>query len=365
MAPPGGDDADQKAKLKMQQDQQLKSKQKSRVAVRGWCTRKSNTLDTLLKSKPPASVAVLEDAIQEFDLQLEQLDAVQSELQFLIEDEEEMLADLEEAADFRDNVRKNRILAVERLNTLLAAAQPLPTTPPASSVGDISTALAEVKLPKLELKKFRGDILEYEAWWDVFSLIHESTTLPTISKFAYLKSCLEGEAAQAIAGLKVSEANYETAIEIITNRFGGKDKRVFTHKTQLIGLSCPKPTVDCLRGLRDQLLSHTRSLENLEITKEQYGVFLTPLVISKLPQEVRMEWSREAEGKERDIDYLLTFLESEIKRRDRSLVGDTHQPSQGVSPHAKSQKPSGHSLLAPGAGGHACGLCKKNGHKSS
>ena len=145
MAPPGGDaDADQKAKLKMQQDQQLKTKQKSRVAVRGWCTRKSNTLDTLLKSKPPASVAVLEDAIQEFDLQLEQLDAVQSELQFLIEDEEEMLADLEEAADFRDNVRKNRILAVERLNTLLAAAQPLPTTPPASSVGDISTALAEV-----------------------------------------------------------------------------------------------------------------------------------------------------------------------------------------------------------------------------
>ena len=367
MSPP--DDPEQEAKLKAQQDQQLKTKQKSRVAVRGWCTRKSKTLDTLLQSKPPVSAAVLEDAIQEFDLQLEQLDVVQSELQFLIEDETEMLADLDDAADFRDNVRKNRILAVEKLNTLLAAAQPLPTTPPASSSGDISTALAEVKLPKLELKKFRGDILEYEAWWDVFLLIHESTTIPTISKFVYLKSCLEGEAAQAIAGLKVSEANYETAIEIITNRFGGKDKRVFTHMTQLIGLSCSKPTVDCLRGLRDQLLSHTRSLENLEITKEQYGVFLTPLVISKLPQEIRMEWSRDAEGKERDIDYLLTFLESEIKRRDRSLtVGDTQQPQvQGVSSHVKSHqnKPSGHSLLSGAGGEKTCGLCNKKGHKSS
>ena len=337
-------------------DAEIKTKIKARKALRGWCTRKSNSLDTVIKSTPPASIAVLEDAIREFDLQLAQLDAVQEEIQVLFIDEDAMLADLEESADFRDNVRKNRVLGVEKLNILLAAAQPLPATPAASSNGDISTALAEVKLPKLELTKYRGDVLEYESWWDVFLLIHESTTIPTISKFVYLKSCLEGEAAQAIAGLKVSEANYGTAIDIITNRFGGKDKRIFSHMTQLIGLSCTKPNVECLRGLRDQLLSHTRSLENLEITKEQYGVFLTPLVISKLPTEVRMEWSRDSEGRQRDIEYLLTFLESEIKRRDRSLtVSGPQQPQQVQTPRNSTA-----AALVSGATAAGCEYCHKN-----
>ena len=41
------------------------------------------------------------------------------------------------------------------------------------------------------------------------------------------------------------------------------------------------------------------------------------LILSRLPQDVRLEWARESEGRESDLDWL-TFLASEINQRERS-----------------------------------------------
>lgn len=90
-----------------QSDQIFKMKAKSRVALRGWMTRKSERLGTLVQTKPAVSMTMLEDAINEFDKQLEALDTCQEEMQVLIEDENEMLQDIEEAGDYRDKVRVN------------------------------------------------------------------------------------------------------------------------------------------------------------------------------------------------------------------------------------------------------------------
>ena len=66
------------------------------------------------------------------------------------------------------------------------------------------------------------------------------------------------------------------------------------------------------------------------MTGDQYGVILTPLILSRLPQDVRLEWAREGEGRESDLDWLLTFLASEINRRERSQsfrdTTTTHDP---------------------------------------
>ena len=60
------------------------------------------------------------------------------------------------------------------------------------------------------------------------------------------------------------------------------------------------------------ILAHVRSLEALIDT-----------------QDVRLEWAREGEGRESDLDWLLTFLASESNRRERSQsfrVTTTHDP---------------------------------------
>ena len=60
-----------------------------------------------------------------------------------------------------------------------------------------------------------------------------------------------------------------------------------------------------------------RSLEALHITGEQYGVVLTPLVLSRLPPDLRLEWAREGELHESDLGFLLRFLQRELERRER------------------------------------------------
>jgi hypothetical protein len=43
-------------------------------------------------------------------------------------------------------------------------------------------------------------------------------------------------------------------------------------------------------------------------------VFLNPIVLSCLPNEIRLEWARDREGHEADLDHLLNFLKKEIRR---------------------------------------------------
>ena len=43
-----------------------------------------------------------------------------------------------------------------------------------------------------------------------------------------------------------------------------------------------------------------------------------PLVLPKLPEDVRLEWAGNADGKESDLSFLMEFLAAEIPRRERS-----------------------------------------------
>ena len=75
---------------------------------------------------------------------------------------------------------------------------------------------ARTKLPKLTLRRFKGDITQFRTFWDTFeSAVHSNPGLTKIDKFSYLVSLLEGSASRAIEGLPVTEENYDSAVEIL------------------------------------------------------------------------------------------------------------------------------------------------------
>ena len=128
-----------------------------------------------------------------------------------------------------------------------------------------------------------------------------------------------------------------------------------------------KCSVPNLWKLNDDSQSHTRSLEALSICGTQYGVILTPLILSRLPQDVRLEWSREGEGHESDFSYLLKFLEKEILRRERSQVfKDTVQVSSSAPEGRRFKAPPTAAALQTASmnvkpsAPHECGVCGKN-----
>ena len=156
------------------------------------------------------------------------------------------------------------ILVLEDLNFELLAKidRYLRKTPPSPSLSllDISnqgsaprpTQIQDVriKVPKSELSKFDGDIINWQGFWDQFLIaIHENDSLADIDKFSYLKSFLSDSALQSINGLSLNATNYKEAIEILHERYGNKQVLISAHMQKLEKLPRIKSSND-ISGLR-------------------------------------------------------------------------------------------------------------------
>ena len=104
-----------------------------------------------------------------------------------------------------------------------------------------------------------------------------------------LTTFLESTAAESIAGLTLTSANYEEAVATL-KRFGNTQLIVSKHVDALLNLPAVN-SHDDLRGLRylyDSVEAHVRGLWALGVTADSYGSFLTSILMSKLPSEIRL-----------------------------------------------------------------------------
>ena len=91
------------------------------------------------------------------------------------------------------------------------------------SVHKDSHQSSNLKLPRIELPKFSGDVLKFQNFWDQFeAAVHNNDDLPNVQKFTYLRSVLTGNALQTIEGFEVTGANYQPAVECLKHRYGRK-----------------------------------------------------------------------------------------------------------------------------------------------
>ena len=275
-----------------------------RAASRGWVTRIVDNLDALCEKTPCDSVLISE-GIVDLDNKLKTLENLQGQIEDLLP-EKELDADIEDAYNF---LKKAKLVKAKA-----TCVSNIPTRPKEQTTA---------KLPKLDLPKFGGNVLEWNTFYEQFeAMVHNNANIKCeISKFSYLRSLLYGEALGSVSGFALTESNYKNALDLLKSRYGKNDRIVFAHIEELLTLSVPsKCPVNVFRQFEDKLITHIRCLDSLGIDGSKYGVILTPLILSRLPSEVRLEWARGAENKESDLDYLLDFLHLEIGRRERSMV---------------------------------------------
>ena len=150
------------------------------------------------------------------------------------------------------------------------------------------------KLPKLNLPIFTGDILDWQSFWDSYeTAIHTNPTLSDAQKFNYLKSLLQSEALQTIAGFSMTNTNYDKAISLLQERYGQTHKIVQTYMQALLDLQAPIHTITSLRSYYDKTETYVRGLESLGQTDDTYGSLLVPVILNKLPAEIRQHLARE------------------------------------------------------------------------
>ena len=102
-----------------------------------------------------------------------------------------------------------------------ALGRPLPLTSEREpSEWEQNNCSVQMKLPKLQLPLFEGDILQWQEFWDIYnSAVHEQD-IPNVTKFSYLlKRSLRNSGAAAICGISVTNDNYPVAIHILQDKF--------------------------------------------------------------------------------------------------------------------------------------------------
>ena len=156
---------------------------------------------------------------------------------------------------------------------------------PSSSGLGITSNQNTTKLTKLQLPKYEGDPRNWQEWWDAFEIIHNTSTLTSVDKFRHLKTLLEGPAAKAIAGIQMTNSNYEEAVDILKKRFSQKQITINTHMEALFSLQkvSSERDINNFRKLYNVIEINVRSLKTLGIDFKQYGALLIPVIMNKVP----------------------------------------------------------------------------------
>ena len=209
-----------------------------------------------------------------------------------------------------------------------------------------------MKLPKISLPHFHGDPVKWTSFWDAYkSAIHSNLELSEVDKFNYLRSLLDRSALDAIAGLTLSSANYQQAIEILHKRFGNKQVIISKHMDTLMSMEpiTSDRNLKELRRLYDHTESHVRSLRSLGIEATSYGALLSPVLLAKLPPDLRLIVSRMVSDSNLDIDALLSTFEEELTARERA------------NPNLSREKPNHTPALFSGSSTNPqCAYCRQS-----
>ena len=83
-----------------------------------------------------------------------------------------------------------------------------------------------------------------------------------------------------------------------------------------------------LRLMYDKIHANVRGLEALGVKAEEYGSFLIPVIMAKLPSEVRLQIARVTTRDVWQVDELFQVIKCEVEARELS---DSVRVSEGKS----------------------------------
>ena len=98
-----------------------------------------------------------------------------------------------------------------------------------------------------------------------------------------------------------------------------------------------------LRKLLDGVNSHIHSLQSLGVEQDSYSSLLCPVLVGKLPSDLRLVISHKVSDGEWKLNSLIGAIEAEVSARERIGVDQNHPPARKKDP-----PPSATSLVSGG-----------------
>ncbi|KAH6937315.1 hypothetical protein HPB50_026727 [Hyalomma asiaticum] len=280
-----------------------------RAARRTQSTRIINEATTLLESSCNDRTAITK-VLDKLEVSRDELRKINAELEDVIP-VENLERECESAANFDDQTLETltrlrcQLEEISVSNMVQNAPSTTLSTPHAPT--PFASQSLGPRLPTLTIKPFHGDVCQWTSFWEQFSAaVHANSTLNTTDKFHYLRDYLVGEAAAAIAGLPTPEACYESAIQLLKERFGDESRIVQQHFRPLRELQPVRSQSDTrkLRMLYGGVQLNVRSLNVLDVPTSSFAAMLYDIMLQSLPQEIVVAFHRDS--RLRDDAYCTT-----------------------------------------------------------
>ena len=311
----------------MDEPQRLKA---SRKAYRSHLTRLFKKVDEILEKETPITevqVATLTSSLEQLTQKKDIFQQLHTQLAEAMQTADDLENEILEAEEIQDTILDKMSVIKHRLEPRrvsevttrpldVSAPEFRPTSHPVVSDTEpiVITREPVNRLPKLTLPIFSGDHLAWQTFHDSFkAAVHNNTALNKIQKFNYLRAQLHGDASRAIAGLPLTDANYDHAMALLTERYGQSHKIVHAHMQALLEITTPTNSLSSLQLFYDTIEAHIRGLAALGKSKDAYGAMLVPIILGKLPVDVRRNLACEHGNSEWTTKELKDAILKEIR----------------------------------------------------
>ncbi|XP_068237155.1 uncharacterized protein [Palaemon carinicauda] len=164
---------------------------RSRGGYKGVNTKWINRIDSAIAAGNVNILSSIKDSI------MKQMKTVHdlNEKILALTTEEERMKEVEEQAEYEVVIGEHWYKLINAITAISGSG---------SSGNPPPTHKTNVRLPKLDLPHFTGDVLEWNSFWELYNMsVHQRGDLELIQIFSYLLSLLTGDALKLITGFKL------------------------------------------------------------------------------------------------------------------------------------------------------------------
>ncbi|XP_063994613.1 uncharacterized protein LOC135172508 [Diachasmimorpha longicaudata] len=197
-----------------------------------------------------------------------------------------------------------------------------------------------IKLPEISLPTFAGSYDKYRGFRDQYNArIGNDPYTNDVVKLQYLQNCVTGPAAEAIANLEYTDANYKIAWMLLDEKFDKPRQALQRHWQTLFDLSKQpqKSEIEIVNIIRQQ----AQSLNAFGDAEVLLNAVYTTLITNLLDTEVVFQWETTIEGNDiPDYNLLLKFIEKRGICAQTTGRETNKQKTPQTQPKVSTQRPS-------------------------
>lgn len=352
-----------------------------RSCIKGFITRTLNKLKDLQADAAQFATAkvhlrAIKNKLEEYKIVSEAL------LQMHLDEKNEPVFEktYEETAEYEVEIEAK----IEAISLVVDPPKeaPVPVEPPKPKPDGPDPSVMAYLRPSIksaELPTFNGNYRNWLPFWQAFEASIHSQKYPNVLKFNHLMDLLGPDAKPCIEGIPVTNETYMEAIDTLRSEYHVPHKLVDAYMKDLTDLFVPSYTKADLQRFAYRLNTNIRMLRSVGKRENSYETLLVPILLKKLPKEVKTSIAKDYDG-EVKLQNIQDTLKKEIRvleiiSSDDSSVNSENcnndntsafnvQTRNNPNSHSGSKKPKGGRSPRDQHKPKSCSFCNKN-HKSA